>query len=54
MAKKFDIPKQSFSSVADAYNGLLGMDNSDGQAIIIANSIELETGIVLPLKKRSE
>ena len=28
MAKKFDIPKQSFSSVADAYNGLLGMDNN--------------------------
>ena len=28
MAKKFVIPKQSFSSVADAYNGLLGMDNN--------------------------
>lgn len=28
MAKKFEIQKQGFPSVADAYNGLLGMDNN--------------------------
>ena len=28
MAKRFDIPKQGFSSVADAYNGLLGIDTT--------------------------
>ena len=28
MAKKFEIQKQCFPSVADAYNGLLGMDNN--------------------------
>ena len=29
MAKKFDIPKQSFPSVADAYNSLIGIDNTE-------------------------
>ena len=28
MSKKFEIQKQGFPSVADAYNGLLGMDNN--------------------------
>ena len=28
MAKKFEIQKQGFPSVVDAYNGLLGMDNN--------------------------
>ena len=41
-----------FVTVNGVYYGT--KHNSDGQAIIIANSIELETGIVLPLKKRSE
>ena len=29
MAKIFDIPKQSFPSVADAYNSLIGIDNTE-------------------------
>ena len=42
MAKKFDIPKQSFSSVADAYNGLLGMDNNRVVNLLISQLDEID------------
>ena len=42
MAKKFEIQKQGFPSVADAYNGLLGMDNNRVVNLPIAQLDEID------------